>query len=74
MTATAANAPADFLVDGAERSRGTEPGGLRRAWADYRAYRATLAELNTLTDRQLGDLGMTRDSLKGTVRRAVYGN
>ena len=71
-TATAAKSPAGFLVTGVERNTGT--GSLRRAWADYRAYRATLGELGSLTDRQLGDLGLTRGELRATARRAVYGS
>lgn len=57
---------------------GTEPhagflAGLRRAWAQHRAYRATLDELRGLTDRELGDTGILRGALKETARRAVYG-
>ena len=48
--------------------------GLRRAWARHRAYRATLAELGQLTDRQLSDTGMSRGALRTAARRAVYGN
>ena len=73
-TATAAKSPAGFLVTGVERNTGTARPGLRRAWADYRAYRATLGELGSLTDRQLGDLGLTRGELRATARRAVYGS
>jgi uncharacterized protein YjiS (DUF1127 family) len=73
-TATAAKSSAGFLVAGVERDTGTLAGNLRRAWADYRAYRATLGELGSLTDRQLGDLGLTRGELQATARRAVYGN
>jgi uncharacterized protein YjiS (DUF1127 family) len=73
-TATAAKSPAGFLVTGAERDTGTLTGRLRRAWADYRAYRATLGELGSLTDRQLGDLGLSRGELRATARRAAYGN
>ncbi|MFO1208326.1 MAG: DUF1127 domain-containing protein [Amaricoccus sp.] len=47
---------------------------MRRALGNYRAYRRTLGELNGLTDRQLGDVGMTRTTLTGIARRAVYGN
>jgi uncharacterized protein YjiS (DUF1127 family) len=73
-TATAAKSPAGFLVAGVERNTGTARASLRRAWADYRAYRATLGELGSLTDRQLGDLGLTRGEIGATARRAVYGN
>lgn len=73
-TATAAKYPAGFFVSSAERNVGTLTRSLRRRWADYRAYRATLAELGSLTDRQLGDLGLTRGEIRATARRAVYGS
>lgn len=73
-TATAAKSPAGILVAGVERNTGTARTSLRRAWADYRAYRATLGELESLTERQLDDLGLTRGDLRATARRAVYGN
>ena len=44
-TATAAKYPAGFFVSGAERNVGTLREASADAWADYRAYRATLAEL-----------------------------
>lgn len=47
--------------------------GIRGTWERYKAYRATFAELNALTDRQLTDLGIGRTSIKGVARRAAYG-
>ena len=46
---------------------------LRRAWAEHRAYRSTLAELEALTDRELRDLGLSRWDLRSVAREAVYG-
>lgn len=46
---------------------------IRGIWDRYVSYRATCAELNALTDRQLNDLGMDRKSVKAVARRAVYG-
>ena len=46
---------------------------LSQAWEKFRAYRATLADLRALTDRQLGDVGLTRATLREAARRAVYG-
>lgn len=48
-------------------------GKITRAWEDFRAYHATLAELRALTDRQLADLGLGRSAIRAVARRAVYG-
>jgi uncharacterized protein YjiS (DUF1127 family) len=72
-TAIAARSGAGFLVAGAERTPGTFADKLQRAWNDYRAYRATLAELKDLTSRELSDVGLSRDALDRTAREAVYG-
>ncbi|MFO1142109.1 MAG: DUF1127 domain-containing protein [Amaricoccus sp.] len=72
-TAIAAPSGDRALVAGVERSASSPMDSVRRALANWRSYRSTLAELNGLTDRQLGDVGMTRTTLAGTARRAVYG-
>lgn len=41
--------------------------------ADYRIYRATLSELQGLSDRSLADLGLHRSGLRGIALHAVYG-
>lgn len=41
--------------------------------ADYRIYRATLSELQGLSDRSLADLGLHRSGLRGVALHAVYG-
>ena len=48
-------------------SRGMTPSrrGLSQAWERFRAYRATLADLRSLTDRQLADVGLTRATRQG---------
>ncbi len=73
-TANAAKSDAGSLVAGVERSAGSLLESVRRGFAGWRAYRTTLAELNALTDRQLRDVGMTRGTLPGTARSAVFGN
>ena len=73
-TATAAPSGDRALVAEVERSSGSLVDSVRRALGNWSAYRSTLAELNGLTDRQLSDVGMTRTTLTGTARRAVYGN
>ena len=53
-----------------------EPGILARlqqALADYRAYRAVRDELDTLTDRDLADIGLSRLTVRDTARAAASG-
>lgn len=73
-TATYATSRAGLDRAGGEQATGTPRAGIREVWERFRAYQETLSELRALSDRQLGDLGMSRDSLKGTARQAVYGN
>jgi uncharacterized protein YjiS (DUF1127 family) len=72
-TAIAAKSGAGSLVAGAERIAGSLVETVRRAWNDYRAYHATVAELKDLTSRELSDVGLRRDALDRTARAAVYG-
>lgn len=46
---------------------------LRQANADHRLYTRTVRELNTLSGRELADLGMSRGSLHSVAYEAVYG-
>lgn len=46
---------------------------LRAAWAQYRAYAETLAELHAMSDRDLADIGISRVSIRDVAREAVYG-
>ena len=43
---------------------------LRIKW--FATYRATYNELNALGDRELADLGLTRQALKAVSRQAAY--
>ncbi len=45
---------------------------VRKAWADYRLYRATLDELQQLNDRELADLGLTRFTIRDVAIESVY--
>ena len=42
--------------------------------ANYLAYRKTVAELSKLTNRELGDLGLSRSGIKASALHAVYTN
>ncbi|MEO0912051.1 MAG: DUF1127 domain-containing protein [Pseudomonadota bacterium] len=39
----------------------------------YRLYRETLAELGSLSDRELNDLGLARANLRSIATESVYG-
>jgi uncharacterized protein YjiS (DUF1127 family) len=73
MTTIATPAGAGVLVAGTERSLGAGIDGLRTAWADYRTFRASVADLNALTDRQLEDVGIARSAIRAHARKAIYG-
>ena len=72
-TAIATASGAGVLATGAERTLGNGLVGLRAAWDKYRAFRASVAELDALTDRQLADVGIAREAIGPHVRTAVYG-
>jgi uncharacterized protein YjiS (DUF1127 family) len=48
-------------------------GRARKALADYRLYRRTLAELEALNDRELADLGLSRLVIREIAYDSVYG-
>ena len=45
----------------------------RTAIAQYRSYRQTLTELQSLSNRELADLGLSRFGLRDVARTAAYG-
>ncbi len=45
---------------------------IRKSMADYRIYRQTMEELQSLSDRELNDLGLSRTVLRDVARQAVY--
>ena len=46
---------------------------LRQRWAEHRRYRATFAELEALSDRDLADMGLVRADIRAIARESVYG-
>ena len=56
----AGNAPSGFFAR------------LSAAVANYRLYRKTIDELQSLTDRELWDLGLSRGSIRDVARESVY--
>jgi uncharacterized protein YjiS (DUF1127 family) len=45
----------------------------RKALADHRLYRQTVAELEALSDRDLSDLNVARFAINDVARASVYG-
>lgn len=45
---------------------------IQSSYRNWRTYRHTVATLNRLNDRQLADLGLTRDTIDETAKRSVY--
>lgn len=41
-------------------------------WTKHRQFRSTVEELNSLTDRELRDLGISRYQITEIARSAVY--
>lgn len=60
-------------IAGAEQTTGSVAERFRTALRNFRAYRATIAELGALSDTQLADVGVSRAGLREAGRRAVYG-
>ena len=56
-----------------ELNNGNLVGRVRKALADYRLYRNTLAELGSLNNRELRDLGISRHSIREIAYDSVYG-
>lgn len=73
-TAVAARAGSGVLPIGPERVLGTVAERLRKAWADHRALRASVAQLKALSDRQLADVGIARAAIRAHARTAIYGS
>lgn len=45
---------------------------LRLMLADYRAYREVYDELDSLSDRELADIGLSRHGIRDVARDAVH--
>lgn len=63
-------------INTAPRSRGLGLvgflGGFATRFTQYRTYRQTLDELERLGDRELADLGISRQNLRSIAYRAAY--
>lgn len=44
---------------------------LIRNYRNWRLYRETVTELNRLTNRELSDLGIARNSIREVARKAI---
>lgn len=47
-------------------------GGLAQRFQSYRTYRQVLSELESLSDRELADLGISRHAIRSIAYRAAY--
>ncbi len=64
-----------FRSDAASTDGTLGPVARLRAWfTDWQLYRATLDELQSLNDRELADLGLSRHSIRDIAYESVYGN
>ncbi len=74
MATLVSSLPVTGAQRGAARSRRGSAGlflGRLSGWiAEQRRYRRTLAELSTLTDRELDDIGLNRGDLESVARRS----
>ena len=74
MTTAIATVPdTGVLATGSERALGIGQDGLRAAFDKHRAFRATVAELSALDDRQLWVVGIARPACGEHAHRGVYG-
>ena len=48
-------------------------GDVQTRFRQYRTYQNTLGELQTLTDRELADMGLHRSTLRSIAYQAAYG-
>lgn len=60
----------DWVYIGVIKRRGTEM-NIAKKIADYARYQRTLRELNSLDNRQLHDLGITKGDIK-SIARGTY--
>lgn len=47
---------------------------LRQSQADYRLFKNTMSELQSLETRELTDLGIYRSDIRAIAHKSVYGN
>lgn len=61
-----------YAAAGTQPPEGGLLGRIRSNLAQYRLYRQTLAELESLTDRELSDLGLSRVDIRAIAYDSVY--
>lgn len=73
MAITRSNSGQDVVLDAVRTFFHQKRDQLRTALAKRNVYRATYHELSKLTDRDLRDLGIQRNTIKRLAREAAYG-
>lgn len=72
MAVTRSNSGLDVVLDAGRSIFHQKRNQIRQALAKRRVYRATFSELASLTDRELGDLGIPRSNIKRLAMEAAY--
>ncbi|QCO58100.1 DUF1127 domain-containing protein (plasmid) [Pseudorhodobacter turbinis] len=73
MATTRSNSGFDIVWDAGRTFFHQKNARMRKALVKRKVYRTTLQELSVLTDRELGDLGIPRCSIKRMALEAAYG-
>jgi uncharacterized protein YjiS (DUF1127 family) len=72
MAITRSNSWLDVVLDAGRTIFHQRRDQMRQVLAKRKVYRATLFELSVLSDRDLGDLGIPRSSIKRLAMEAAY--
>ncbi|PVH30155.1 DUF1127 domain-containing protein [Pararhodobacter oceanensis] len=73
MTATRSHSRLDVFLEAGRRFLQQKRADAQEAIARYKVYSATKAELSSLSDRSLRDLGIPRSSIRRLALEAAYG-
>jgi len=74
MATIRSNSGLDVVFDAGRTFFQQKMDQMRKAQAKRKVYRATYYELSTLSDRELGDLGIARSKIKNLALEAAYGH
>ena len=72
MAVTQSNSGLDVVLDAGRTIYHQKRDQIRQALAKRKVYRATLFELSALSDRDLNDLGISRNNIKRLAMAAAY--
>ncbi|MGJ8628741.1 MAG: DUF1127 domain-containing protein [Sulfitobacter sp.] len=72
MATTRVNSRLDIILDACRTFFQQKSDQMRNSMVKRKIYRATYAELSTLSDRDLRDLGIARSNIKRLAMEAAY--